>query len=454
MLKWNGSAWAPSDDLRDAFWQASGSNIFFTTGNVGIGTSSPFSRLHVETSTGNRAIYGLHTVTSGASYGVIGGSASTLGIGVYGLATATTGTTYGVYGQSDSSAGVGVFGEVTASNPGSLSAGVKGVNRGTAFDSIGVYGEHTGAGWGVHGRTNAGTGVYGLATATTGGAIGVYGQSNSNVGKGVFGLATATSGVTFGVYGESRSPAGVGVYGEVNASDPASLSAGVKGVNWGTAIDSVGVYGEHTGVGWGVHGRTNAGTGVYGLATATTGGAIGVYGESRSPNGFGVYSWGRFAVVGTKSFQIDHPFRPETHFLNHFCTEAPEPQNIYNGVVVLDARGEAWVQLPDYFEAINRDPRYTLTPIGAAMPNLHVAVEIQNNRFNIAGGAPGKRVSWEVKAIRNDRWVQRYGYQTEQEKPEPYQGKYLNPELYGQPRERGIFYHPEPQPAPNEMGKP
>ncbi len=41
VLKWNGTAWAPDTDLRDAFWQASGSNIFYNAGNVGIGTSSP-----------------------------------------------------------------------------------------------------------------------------------------------------------------------------------------------------------------------------------------------------------------------------------------------------------------------------------------------------------------------------------------------------------------------------
>jgi hypothetical protein len=50
---------------------------------------------------------------------------------------------------------------------------------------------------------------------------------------------------------------------------------------------------------------------------------------------------------------------------------------------------------PDYFEALNRDPSYHLTAIGAPMPNLHVAVEIQGNRFKIAGGVPGKKVSWK-----------------------------------------------------------
>ena len=32
------------------------------------------------------------------------------------------------------------------------------------------------------------------------------------------------------------------------------------------------------------------------------------------------------------------------------------------------ADGSAWVQLPDYFEALNTDPSYRLTPIGGAMP--------------------------------------------------------------------------------------
>jgi hypothetical protein len=270
-------------------------------------------------------------------------------------------------------------------------------------------------------NSTSGRGVFGYAAATGGTTYGGWFQSDSDSGTGVHGYATATSGFTYGVYGQSASTSGIGVVGHATA----------------TSGFTYGVYGQSA---------STSGIGVVGWATATSGTNYGVYGRSDSPtNGYGVYSVGRFAATGTKSFQIDHPLDPENAYLNHYSAEGPEPYNIYRGTVVLDALGEAWVQLPDYFEAINRDPSYHLTAVGAPMPNLHVAVEIQGNRFKIAGGVPGKKVSWEVKAIRNDRWVQEYGYQAEQPKPREHRGKYLHPELYGQPKELGIFYHPEPE---------
>jgi hypothetical protein len=310
-----------------------------------------------------------------------------------------------------------LHGIISSASPGAFSAAVRGQNNGTGGYGIGVWGSQDGSGWGVYGTSVSGIGVYGYASATSGTTYGVYGVFNSTSGAGVYGLASATSGSPNGVYGVSRSTSGTGVFGVASAASGAAF--GVGGVTYSTASSSYGVIG----------------------------------GEPSGGAGHAVFANGTLAATGTKSFQIDHPLSPETHYLNHFCTEGPEPYNVYRGTVVLDANGEAWVQLPDYFEAINRDPSYHLTAVGAPMPNLHVAVKIQNNRFKIAGGAPGKEVSWRVEAIRNDLWVQRYGYQTEQEKEDAIKGKYLSPELYGQPKERGIHYRPEPEPAPAENGE-
>ena len=55
----------------------------------------------------------------------------------------------------------------------------------------------------------------------------------------------------------------------------------------------------------------------------------------------------------------------------------------------LGANGKADVELPKWFEALNRDFRYQLTAIGDPAPNLHISREMIGNRFEIAGGAPG-----------------------------------------------------------------
>jgi hypothetical protein len=54
-------------------------------------------------------------------------------------------------------------------------------------------------------------------------------------------------------------------------------------------------------------------------------------------------------------------------------------KNVYDGVVVLDDSGEADIELPDWFGALNKDFRYQLTAIGAPGPNLHISEEISDS---------------------------------------------------------------------------
>ena len=62
--------------------------------------------------------------------------------------------------------------------------------------------------------------------------------------------------------------------------------------------------------------------------------------------------------------------------------------------------------------------------------------------FRTAGGAPGAKVSWEVKAVRNDLWVRTNGAPVEIEKRGPETGTYQHPDVYGPPPERGTHSSP------------
>ena len=109
---------------------------------------------------------------------------------------------------------------------------------------------------------------------------------------------------------------------------------------------------------------------------------------------------------GSGTFVIDHPLDPENKLLYHSFVESPDVKNIYDGIAVLDERGEVIVELPSYFEALNKDFRYQVKPVNEPAPNLHIKEEVQNNQFTIAGGPPGARVSWQVTGIRHDPYIE------------------------------------------------
>jgi hypothetical protein len=173
-----------------------------------------------------------------------------------------------------------------------------------------------------------------------------------------------------------------------------------------------------TPVSWmGGGGRLNAGTqtvfygdGAGGLPALQANGGLWLNGNASTT--------GNVTVNGTLSksagaFKIDHPLDPDHKYLLHSFVESPDMKNIYEGTATLDNRGEAEVRLPDYFESLNRDFRYQLSPLGEFAP-VFIAREIEGNSFRIAGGKPGLKVSWLVTGIRQDAYANAHRIQVEE----------------------------------------
>jgi len=202
----------------------------------------------------------------------------------------------------------------------------------------------------------------------------------------------------------------------------------------------------------GVQGIAHYGTfnrGVYALANE--GGdafqSAAIYGVGQSLYGGNIWAayfdgWanvtGNF-YAGAKYFRIDDPQDPAERTLTHACVESSEFKNIYDGVVTLNDRGEATVELPAWFETLNGDFRYQLTCVGGYAP-VFISSKITNGRFAIGGGTPGLEVSWQVTGVRQDAYAKAHPFQVIEEKKPALRGKYLHPAEYGQPEEKGIDY--------------
>jgi hypothetical protein len=262
----------------------------------------------------------------------------------------------------------------------------------------------------IVGLTQNGNGTGQSPTATT--HVGLTASTASTNAYGVFGNTTSTTGVNVGVFGQSASSTGIGILGK-------TLTAG------GTP----GVFVNQAGSGLILQGQSGSSfQQVFSVDASGNGsfsGNLNVTGK---------------LTKGSGSFKIDHPLDPANKYLSHSFVESPDMMNIYNGVVVLNARGSAWITMPDYFEALNRDFRYQLTSIGRPQPSLYIAQEMSNQRFRISGGKPGGKVSWMVTGIRQDAYANAHRIPTEEEKPPQELGRYLHPELFGASQEQAIGY--------------
>jgi hypothetical protein len=310
-------------------------------------------------------------------------------------------------------------------------------------DNIGVDVNLNNGGAGVRSRSTSAANPYPSIQAETNSSTAlnsaIVGQT-TGAAYALSGQALATSTATAAVFGNNlRTNGGTGIYGigfdGVTGQTGQNAGVGVYGVNLGTANtqnDAMGMLGEGDFVG--VAGYSDDATG-YGIASFTN-----------------LIALGDVDAVGTKNFTIDHPIDPSNKLLRHAAVESNEVLNIYRGNVICDANGNAMVELPSYFSAINKEFSYILTPIGGAAPELHVKSEIVDGKFSVAGGKPNMKISWQVTAQRNDIYMQENPFQPEQMKSERKQGTYLYPQGYGQGEDKLYIQKPEHKlPAQQEL---
>jgi hypothetical protein len=426
-------------------------------------------------------ITGWNSYTSGSSsrYGVYGRSDANIdySTGVYGHTTASSGKTYGGQFYSASSAGIGVYGDAplygVKGESGTGGAGVYGQapTIGINYGVKGISGSDSGFG-GYFQNTNSGGKALAAAdylgvevfTVRADGLVGI-GQTIPTAKLDVAGTVKATSFIGSGsaltdVVHLSGTNNFLGAVTATLFTGPAlagtsSAGTAVEGTSSGNGGKGVaGLASAAVGSGFGGHFESEGsnGFGVYGLASHVSGANFGVFGETNSASGYAGYFAGRVNVTGeltagTKTFKIDHPLDPANQYLYHSVVESPDMMNVYNGNVVLDESGKAWIELPDYFDTLNKDFRYQLTCIGGFAP-VYVAEEIHDNQFGIAGGQPGMKVSWQVTGIRQDPYAEAHRVEVEEDKLGDERGLYLHPKEYGQPEEMGIDYAKRPPEIP------
>ncbi len=270
--------------------------------------------------------------------------------------------------------------------------------------------------------------------------------SGSGTGTVIFEISNIASGGGLQATGGApvSTTGGTGVIGQggKSAGSTENLTQGGDGVQ-GLGGDAK-VATDTGGLGGFFQGGAGGGVGVEAVGGATGGTGLVVFPGSggTSLTDAAVFD-GNVDVIGalsksSGSFKIDDPIDPDNKYLYHSFVESPDMKNIYDGTVVTDGTGYATVELPAYFEALNRDFRYQLTVIGGEFAQAIVASEIVANHFTIRTDKPGVKVSWMVTGIRQDAWANAHRVPNEVEKPDADKGHYLHPELMGKANEPSI----------------
>ncbi|MBN1529552.1 MAG: hypothetical protein JW895_10860 [Thermoleophilaceae bacterium] len=248
-----------------------------------------------------------------------------------------------------------------------------------------------------------------------------------DAGAGIPLLDIKNNGTGGAVVGESSSGFASAYFRALGTSDGAALRAdttagsqgnSVSAYNYGT--DGYGLLAELVNPAnpkAAIFARTAGGGQAVRAEVNSDGGADALYARSTStdPTSYAGFFSGNVNITGDLSvdgmlskgggtFRIDHPLAPRTRWLQHSFVESPDMKNIYDGVVRTDGRGRATVRLPAWFQALNGDFRYQLTPI-RSWARAIVWREVERNTFVIRTSRPHVRVSWQVTGIRHDAFA-------------------------------------------------
>jgi len=447
----------------NSVWTASGNNISNNnSGNVGIGTTAPNSVLDIYQTAGNaeiRARSGAASAYSGVRLGNSGGY-----FDMFRYGSSATGSVLGWPGKELGIINNGNSGSLVLNTNDSIALATGATERfritagGSSFGGVSPLAKlHIrGASKAIIDIPHSGyyfsapvyaVGDTSAVTVALPGVLG-YGRGSAYFNAGVAGVSGNSGTFNVGALFESTAPAvsgkrNYGIYNSVSSGYTFTVGM-FTGLTAATTSAS-GNYGLYTAIG-GTAAANSMGGYFDAAPTNSTANNYGIYAVANNGaiNYAGYFS-GNVTVTGTLSksggtFQIDHPQDPENKYLIHSFVESPDMMNIYNGNITTDAQGYATVQLPDYFEALNMEFRYQLTVLGPDFAQAIVTEKIVDNHFKIRTDKPNTEVSWQVTGVRNDPWAQANRFIPERAKEANAKGKYLHPELYGQPANKGIHY--------------
>ncbi len=422
VLKWSGSEWSPQNDSigGERTWtRGTPDSVLFTVNRLGIARGGADNMLYgnnrhthvnfgVACTTGASGPNYFVATVSGGYQNVAGGDRSTVGGGSNNSATGSYTTISGGSGNTASDHYATVGGGLGNAASGYRSTVGGGSDNTASYDYTTVGG----------GSSN--TASYDYATVA-GGSGNEAGEYCAVVGGGSGNEASEYCTVVGGGYQneaiETYAAVGGGS-GNIAGGEHACVAGGRGNAAEGDyafaggGLDNTASYDFAT-VGGGSYnvasedyatvpgGYADTVTGYYSFATNN--GSHASYDNSAAFNGQATTASGQTRVgmlsKASGSFTIDHPLDPYGKILNHYFIEGPEMRNVYEGEVVLDGSGRAEVRLPDYFEALNRNPHVQLTGVGTF--EVYVAEEVMGNRLTI-GGKPGTKVFWTVTGERKD----------------------------------------------------